>query len=143
VNVDISAAAMCVNENRFYHFSSCAPRYKPGPFVDIALEVLNLRGNARALSYRKHSKEWNILSQFFRNVLVDIKLPKKTVTKKIVGLVEAAGRFPFTQEQEDGSSLPTTVAVRSASIAFLVTLHMIDIYAGILPQNIQHTPIIS
>ncbi|KAG1821113.1 Piwi domain-containing protein, partial [Suillus subaureus] len=94
VNVDISAAAM----------------YKPGPFMDIALEVLNIRGNARALSYKKHSKEWNILSQFFRNVLVDIKLPKKTVTKKIVGLVEAAGRFPFTQEQEDGSSLPTTVA---------------------------------
>ncbi|KAG2107272.1 Piwi-domain-containing protein [Suillus discolor] len=93
VNVDISAAAM----------------YKPGPFVDVALEVLNIRGNARALSFKKHSKEWNILSQFFRNVLVEIKLPKKTVTKKIVGLVEAAGRFPFTQEQEDGSSLPTTV----------------------------------
>lgn len=94
VNIDISAAAM----------------YKPGPFVDIALEVLNIRGNARALSYKKHSKEWNVLSQFFRNVLVDIKLPKKTVTKKIVGLVEAAGRFPFTQEQEDGLALPTTVA---------------------------------
>ncbi|KAG1835277.1 Piwi domain-containing protein [Suillus variegatus] len=93
VNVDISAAAM----------------YKPGPFVDVALEVLNIRANARALSFKKHSKEWNILSQFFRNVLVEIKLPKKTVTKKIVGLVEAAGRFPFTQESEDGSSLPTTV----------------------------------
>ncbi|KAG1804734.1 Piwi domain-containing protein [Suillus plorans] len=93
VNVDISAAAM----------------YKPGPFVDVALEVLNIRGNARALSFKKHSKEWNILSQFFRNLLVEIKLPKKTVTKKIVGLVEAAGRFPFTQESEDGSSLPTTV----------------------------------
>lgn len=89
-------------------------RYKPGPFVDVALEVLNIRANARALSFKKHSKEWNILSQFFRNVLVEIKLPKKTVTKKIVGLVEAAGRFPFTQESEDGSSLPTTVEVRSA-----------------------------
>lgn len=91
-------------------------RYKPGPFVDLALEVTGTRGNARALSYRKHSKEWNILSQFFKNVTVDIKLPHKTVTKKIVGLVEAAGRFEFKKEQEDGSFLSTTVAVISPII---------------------------
>ncbi|OAX39508.1 Piwi-domain-containing protein, partial [Rhizopogon vinicolor AM-OR11-026] len=95
VNVDISASAM----------------YKPGPFLDLALEVIGIRGNARALNFRKHSKEWNILSQFFKNVMIDIKLPtKKTITKKIVGLVEAAGRFEFKKEQEDGSFLPTTVA---------------------------------
>ncbi|OJA17789.1 hypothetical protein AZE42_06589 [Rhizopogon vesiculosus] len=95
VNVDISSSAM----------------YKPGPFLDLALEVIGIRGNARALNFRKHSKEWNILSQFFKNVMIDIKLPtKKTITKKIVGLVEAAGRFEFKKEQEDGSFLPTTVA---------------------------------
>lgn len=94
-------------------------RYKPGPFVDLALEVMGIRGNARALNYRKHSKEWNILSQFFKNVTVDIKLPQKTVTKKIVGLVESAGRFEFSKEQEDGSILPTTVAVSPLIIYIL------------------------
>jgi len=104
-------------------------RYKPGPFLDLALEVAGVRGNARALNFRKHSKEWNVLSQFFKNLMIDIKLPKKTVTKKIVGLVEAAGRFEFKKEQEDGSFLSTTVAV-SSPIAYV--LNIVNVHSGIL-----------
>jgi hypothetical protein len=111
-------------------------RYKPGPLVDLALEVAGIRGNARALNFRKHSKEWNILSQFFKNVMVDIKLPKRTVTKKIVGLVEAAGRFEFKKEQEDGSFLPTTVAV---SLPITSILNIVNGHSGTLLQNVQHT----
>jgi hypothetical protein len=104
-------------------------RYKPGSLVDLALEVAGIRGNARALNFREHSKEWNILSQFFKNVVVDIKLPKKTVTKRIVSFVEAAGRFEF-------KFLLMTVAV-SLPITFI--LNIVNGHLGTLLQNVQHT----
>lgn len=127
----ISALQQCTSCNPASVASHLALfiRYKPGPFLDLALEVVGVRGNARALNFRKHSKEWNVLSQFFKNLMIDIKLPKKTVTKKIVGLVEAAGRFEFKKEQEDGSFLPTTVAV-SSPITYV--LNIVNVHSGVL-----------